>query len=461
MQDSTYKPKGTPAVAPADVAGSDSKSGAAATATPNVALEGQAQPPPIVDPVSVSAQPPEINTTEVSQEQREAEALHQAMEHLILEAYSQLGKGSVDQAIQLLLEGVKTMEDGLGSTHPAVAQIYDQLALFYFFDGACAEAEQMALKSKAAVDSAFEGGEDDPAVAMCQLRLGSVLLSLGRYTEAEPLLRNAHRVLHESFSGAFEAVGEAKFYLSLLALVGARSEEQVKALDTSLMQAGRPLNHSCYAGVVGVTKGLLQMKGNQGAGIMLVRAGLREHNRQVPDCMFSWRVARILDSEMVAERWERAAWMFRQEVRLHSGIDPASEDLALLTYQFATLQYTQLGTVLRSRGELQEAQQLLEQSVDYFSKRLGPDNPVAGEAQLNLSLLNLHQMVDLERDEVKHATVFDKVLAPGKRQEDIAKMGRGLQAMVAGFGQDHMLVRKAQQDHQVVMAKLQTSQTAQ
>ena len=73
------------------------------------------------------------------------------------------------------------MEDGLGSTHPAVAQIYDQLALFYFFDGACAEAEQMALKSKAAVDSAFEGGEDDPAVAMCQLRLGSVLLSeLGR-----------------------------------------------------------------------------------------------------------------------------------------------------------------------------------------------------------------------------------------------------------------------------------------
>ena len=73
------------------------------------------------------------------------------------------------------------MEDGLGSTHPAVAQIYDQLALFYFFDGACAEAEQMALKSKAAVDSSFEGGEDDPAVAMCQLRLGSVLLSeLGR-----------------------------------------------------------------------------------------------------------------------------------------------------------------------------------------------------------------------------------------------------------------------------------------
>ena len=67
MQDSTYNPKGTPAVAPAGVADSDNKSGAAATATPNVALEGQAQPPPNVDPTSMSAQQPEINDIEVSQ----------------------------------------------------------------------------------------------------------------------------------------------------------------------------------------------------------------------------------------------------------------------------------------------------------------------------------------------------------------------------------------------------------
>ena len=67
MQDSTYRPKGTPAVAPADVADNDNKSGAAATATPNVALEGQAQPPPEVDPASMSAQQSDINDTEVSQ----------------------------------------------------------------------------------------------------------------------------------------------------------------------------------------------------------------------------------------------------------------------------------------------------------------------------------------------------------------------------------------------------------
>ena len=66
MQDSTHKPKGTPA-ASADVDDSDNKSGAAATATPDVTLEGRAHPPPNVDPVSMSAQPPEIDDTEVSQ----------------------------------------------------------------------------------------------------------------------------------------------------------------------------------------------------------------------------------------------------------------------------------------------------------------------------------------------------------------------------------------------------------
>ena len=67
MQDGTYRPKGTPAVAPADVADSGNRQGAAATATPNVALEGQAHPPPNVDPVFMSAQQPEINDIEVSQ----------------------------------------------------------------------------------------------------------------------------------------------------------------------------------------------------------------------------------------------------------------------------------------------------------------------------------------------------------------------------------------------------------
>ena len=58
-----------------------------------------------------------------------------------------------------------------------------------------------------------------------------------------------------------------------------------------------------------------------------MQAALREHNR-------------LVDNELTSESWDKAAWLFRQEIRLRNGVDPGSEDLSLLLYQFATLQYT-------------------------------------------------------------------------------------------------------------------------
>lgn len=72
---------------------------------------------------------------------------------------------------------------------------------------------------------------------------------------------------------------------------------------------------------------LKQMRHNPGVGRLLAQAALREHNR-------------LVDAELVADNLDKAAWLFRQETKLHASHDPRSEDLALLTYQFATLQYT-------------------------------------------------------------------------------------------------------------------------
>ena len=69
------------------------------------------------------------------------------------------------------------------------------------------------------------------------------------------------------------------------------------------------------------------MRSNAGAGPVLVQAALREHNR-------------LVDAQLTSQDWEKAAWLFRQEIRLRNGIEPGSEDLCLLLYQFATLQYT-------------------------------------------------------------------------------------------------------------------------
>ena len=69
------------------------------------------------------------------------------------------------------------------------------------------------------------------------------------------------------------------------------------------------------------------MRSNAGAGPLLVQAALREHNR-------------LVDNELTSQGWDKATWLFRQEIRLRNGVDPGSEDLSLLLYQFATLQYT-------------------------------------------------------------------------------------------------------------------------
>ena len=69
------------------------------------------------------------------------------------------------------------------------------------------------------------------------------------------------------------------------------------------------------------------MRTNAGAGPLLVQAALREHNR-------------LVDAELTNQNWDKAAWLFRQEIRLRNGVEPGSEDLCLLLYQFATLQYT-------------------------------------------------------------------------------------------------------------------------
>ena len=64
---------------------------------------------------------------------------------------------------------------GLHSSHPRQAEILDQLSLFQFLQGKLPEAEMHARRSLAIIQNNFE--ERDPAVFMCELRLGAILLS--------------------------------------------------------------------------------------------------------------------------------------------------------------------------------------------------------------------------------------------------------------------------------------------
>ena len=105
-----------------------------------------------------------------------------------------------------------------------------------------------------------------------------------------------------------------------------------------------------------------------------------------------------------------------------------------------------LGTVLDCKGNPEEARQLLTQSFNHFDKRLGPKNPLTGEAQFALALSGLRRMLQARQSE-GGLDIYSKVLAPQQQQDLMQQMQKGLQAMQAGFGADHMLVKKALTDY--------------
>ena len=75
--------------------------------------------------------------------------------------------------------GSLALDQGMGgggsAAHPRQAEIYDQLSLFQFLQGKLPEAELNARRSLAVIQNHFE--MEDPAVGMCELRLGTILFS--------------------------------------------------------------------------------------------------------------------------------------------------------------------------------------------------------------------------------------------------------------------------------------------
>ena len=85
--------------------------------------------------------------------------------------------------------GSLALDQGMGgegsATHPRQAEIYDQLSLFQFLQGKLPEAEVNARRSLAVIQNHFE--MEDPAVGMCELRLGTILFSKPFFAWGSPL----------------------------------------------------------------------------------------------------------------------------------------------------------------------------------------------------------------------------------------------------------------------------------
>ena len=81
---------------------------------------------------------------------------------------------SSENLLLLLLAGIHTTQGMQTPEHLGLAQLRDQLALLKFVRGDLSKAEDCARSSLDWTLKSF--AEDAPIVAMCQLRLGSILV---------------------------------------------------------------------------------------------------------------------------------------------------------------------------------------------------------------------------------------------------------------------------------------------
>lgn len=110
------------------------------------------------------------------------------------------------------------------------------------------------------------------------------------------------------------------------------------------------------------------------------------------------------------------------------------------------LRHHRLATICLAEANFERAEMLSKDTEKHFTRELGPKHPLTGEAQLCLAVARA-KMLDAG---IGLSDPFSRVLAPGKRREQVQRADAGLAVMRNGYGSDHMLVEKAATLHKLL-----------
>lgn len=171
--------------------------------------------------------------------------------------------------------------------------------------------------------------------------IGMVYSSLGRYEEAEPLLRQALELRQKSFSGNHEDLAVSLDHLGLLQISRGQLDEAEGYLDEALTMR---------------------------------RELLGSNHEAVADSLH--RLGRLRRSQ---NRLEESETSYREALSLRRALLGKHKDVAV------TL--NNLGVVLSSRGRLDEAEEVLREAAELFEELLGPEHWRLGNTLSNLALV--------------------------------------------------------------------------
>ncbi|KAL4457427.1 hypothetical protein ABPG75_012292 [Micractinium tetrahymenae] len=391
------------------------------------------------------------------EEDEEAEAaMAEAFERLIQAAFEMVQQGKPMEADYVLTEGAKQAAEILGPDALELAALYDQLCIIRFLHERMEEAGEAAKQALDILKRHDDGF--GPATAIAATRYASTLLATGSPQEAQLYSARSIDSLEKAMGMMAEiqpeddedeaeladtrekfemGLGESRFYHGLA--------KQAQNLTPAAV--GQHMDE--------MRQGLQAMAQHLGPDSPLIAAALREHSR-------------LIMSALEQDQLELAEALYMQDAKLHMAVGSNFEHVALTLYQCGTLQYVmgkyataadslkmslqtvrkhypqaeehmltvqqRLGMVLAMLGKHEQAREMLHDVAPALMGNLGEGNPASEELEFMLALIGLKEM---EADGVTDAA---------RRQQLLSAMEEHL-AKLSAYGDEHMLVKKAQQLH--------------
>ncbi|XP_074288018.1 uncharacterized protein LOC141613170 isoform X2 [Silene latifolia] len=285
--------------------------------------------------------------------------------------------------------GFRLVEDTsvISNEHTSKWRIFTDNAREFFMQGKLNEAEKLF---SSALEEAKKGfGERDPHVASACNNLAELYRVRKSYDKAEPLYLDAIRILEEAFGSEDVRVGAAchnlgQFYIVQRKLQEARSCYEIK---------GRVLGHghSDYAETMFHLGTVLYLQGNESDSEVLIKDSIRilEEGGQGESysCIRKLRyLAKIyMNSKNRLEEAENVQRKILHIMELTKGWKSLDTVIAAET----------LTVTLQSKGQLKDAQELLERCLDVRRELLPEDHLQIGANMLslaNVALLNSEKL---------------------------------------------------------------------
>jgi len=345
------------------------------------------------------------------------QGLVQDVESVMERANEDWSNGKKDEAMWLVQEAAKGLEQSIGMSNFLSWRLWDQLIAMYLEQSEGTQALALANKVMEGLEKSEES-EDAAAVALFMLRRGNANFMLDNMLQCQRDMSEAVEVFRKMFGDDFPAIGEGLFYIHLANL---KTHVQQGGGPDRVLDLGKDLHRAL--------KHMLRDETDRGADLRLcamfahdevIAAGLKEGDAETIKALHKQQCSLLrtggMTEKLLEQSYEAATHLYILS-DLEAAQSAAEESLGLAlrmlnpNHQDVDLRKLRLGAILLDRGDVSKAAPLVEQSAlrlqgEGLQGGASQESWATGEAQFTLSLLRLMQLMPYqisEREELLDA----------------------------------------------------------